>query len=77
MSEQTVIEVIARAFHAAYERHAVEAGWSTHPECQTRWHELPKANQETMRQTVAQLLRLGIIRAGDYASPERYEDHVG
>lgn len=68
MSEQTgdreaIVEAIAAAFHERYEALAPGHGW----ESRTKgipFAELPDANKQLMRETVAALIDDGMIEAG-------------
>jgi hypothetical protein len=54
-------EVIARAFHEAYERLAPEFAYVTRTESAKPWEEVPEANRVLMIATVQDLLDARLI----------------
>jgi hypothetical protein len=59
-------EVIARQFHAVYERFAPHHGWETQERSRTEWGDLPEANRTLMVATVEKLLERGAIVCGEH-----------
>lgn len=55
-------EVIAKAFHDAYEDIAPQIGYKTRSDSAVPWEDVPYLNQTLMRLVVARLLLNGVIR---------------
>ena len=51
-----LIELLCERQHDAYEAAAVEAGWTTQQASRKPWAEVPEANKQTMRASVAVVL---------------------
>lgn len=64
-------ELIARAFHEAYEGLAPFHGYETREASRKPWEEVPENNRSLMIATVSQLLRDGVIR---YTPPRRQSE---
>lgn len=50
------IERFIEAFHDAYERAAVDAGWQTQPRSRVPWEFVPAENKATMRAAAREVL---------------------
>lgn len=57
-------EVVAGAFHRAYEELAPRHGYDTRPESAVPWADVPAANRALMIATVSQLIHQGVIQPG-------------
>lgn len=51
------LDDLCRTLHDAYEDAARHTGWQTQESTRVAWHDLPQANQDTMREAVAHLMR--------------------
>lgn len=60
-SEAQKLDLIARAFHDAYERLAPEYGYKTRDALAVPWEDVPEDNKRLMRATVGDLLTRGVI----------------
>lgn len=63
MSDRQV-EAIAFEFHRTYEKLAPEFNYKTQKPTAVDWEDLPKNNKDLMIATVEDLLKRGVINAG-------------
>lgn len=60
-----LVEVIAREFHATYERLAPSFGYETRKESAVPWEQVPQANRDLMVAVVEDLISRGVIPLPD------------
>lgn len=53
------VEALCVLFHNTYEDAALDHGWETQEGSRRPWDDVPEANKETMRTTIASLLAAG------------------
>lgn len=53
------VEALCVLFHNTYEDAALDHGWETQEGSRKPWDDVPEANKETMRTTIASLLAAG------------------
>ncbi|MGI5201671.1 hypothetical protein ACQEU6_08825 [Spirillospora sp. CA-108201] len=70
-------EIIARAFHAAYERLAPAHGYQTRQASAVPWEDVPVGNKSLMIATVADLLGRRIIAPGEQVPAPAREPLLG
>ena len=61
MTSTPAAEMIAKAFHEAYEKLAPEFGYKTREASAVPWEDVPQQNKDLMIRTVESLLGQGII----------------
>jgi hypothetical protein len=65
-----VVERLARAFHATYERLAPDHGWETQESTRAKpWEQVPEHNRRLMLATVRELIEQGVIDPGPAVAP--------
>lgn len=63
-TEEVMADVVAAAFHAAYEDLAPQHGYETREASRKPWGDVPENNRALMRAVVLQLWDHGIITPG-------------